>query len=351
MPDRPSLSVLPPSALPLDLSLKSGLHERRGVGLLVVDLKDSTKLHMDLGNRKAHALVGAALDFAEESSAKFDGKVIRRLGDGYLIAFPSFGQALDAAHAIQGATGALRKKLGDDRVSFRAGVHGGRVLVDPERRDVFGATVEKALALAEQADGGEIVYEDAAGRGSLKPVPYYRSLDGLDLQPRLSLSRFERRATMFVGLRDWSPVYETRGKRIAHQAVASFHARAAEAIERAGGLVVKTEGETLMASFPTPASALRAAEEIRRTVSLKPRFGITWGRVLREDRLEGADYFGNYVNSAARMMRMAGDGEIVAGETLLDDPGAAAIAAGWARESAALKGFSSPVQIRRSGTF
>ena len=79
VPDRASLHLaapfplLAPSPLPLDLSPGAGVYERRGVGLLVVDLKDSTRLHLVEGNRRAHALIDGALGYAEASTALFEG--------------------------------------------------------------------------------------------------------------------------------------------------------------------------------------------------------------------------------------------------------------------------------------
>lgn len=339
-PVRASFPVLAPSAAPLDLSLGAGLYERRGVGLLVVDLKDSTLLHRELGNRKAHALVGAALDYAESTSSLFDGKVVRRLGDGYLVVFPTYKDALGAATRLQQGAPDLRARLGG-RVEFKTGVHAGRVLVDTEAGDVFGAPVETALSLAAAADGGQIATEKDGAVSASAPRPVPGLLKDLDLHPRLSLSRFEEAAVMFAGLGGFSPRYARDGRRASHRAVKAFHALAKAAVERHGGSVVKTEGETVMAVFADRAAAGRAAREI--AGAARARVGLTWGRVLREDRLEGADYFGNYVNSAARLMKEARDGEVVAG--------APVGMAGGAPETVSVKGFDHPIPVTRVGPF
>jgi len=62
------VGLLPPalfSSAPLDLSPSAGVYERRGVGLLVLDAKDSTALHLSAGTRKAHAMIRDAVDGAE----------------------------------------------------------------------------------------------------------------------------------------------------------------------------------------------------------------------------------------------------------------------------------------------
>ena len=341
-----TLPLLPPSASALNLSPSLGVYERRGVGLLVVDLKDSTVLHRELGNRKAHALVAAALDFAEESSARFDGKVIRHLGDGYLIAFPTYAHALDAAVKLQEGAPALRRALKSTRVEFRAGVYAGRVLVDPAIPDLFGAPVDAALSLAAAADGGEIAVEEKGRVKTLRPGPSTldRPLDGLDLAPKLSFAAFEQASILFARPGGGSPTAGEHGKRAAHAAVKGFHARARAIVERRGGRVVKTEGETLMAAFSSPAQAARAGAEL---AGLGARAGVNWGRVLREDKLDGVDYFGNRVNAAARLMALASDGELMADGSLLDDAEAAVALGGAAKEAVKMKGFPEPIAALR----
>lgn len=163
---------------------------------------------------------------------------------------------------------------------------------------------------------------------------------------------------MFASLADWTAAYETRGRRAAHATTKAFHAHVARAVASRGGIVVKTEGETVMAVFPAPADAVRAAVELQRGLAeglrgsplaegAAARVGLGWGRALREDSLDGADYFGNSVNAAARLMRMAAPGEVAAGGSLLDDPAAAELLAGAERGEAPAKGFAAPLTVLR----
>lgn len=341
---RPIAAAAPQAAAAAAAPFGPGVYERRSVGLLALDFKDSTALHLAEGNRKARALIGASLDFAAHAAAEFDGGVARRLGDGVVIVFPSRAQAMAAAERIQlGMTG-LRRGLSEPRLELRAGVHAGRVLVDASgaRPEVYGRPVEEAVALATRGEGGEIVTAEGATRPQAAKAP--RSPD---FQLPLSQSAFTRAATLFAGLEDGASAYERLGRRTAYAQVKDFHALVARVVAERGGFVVKSEGETVMASFPSARDAVEAGLELqRRLKDGRARVGVSYGRVLREDRLEGPDFFGNTVNAAARFMKLARPGEVVAGESVLQDERARV----WEhapRERAALKGFSEPVGALR----
>lgn len=344
--------ALPPApalfpAVPLDLSPAAGVYERAGVGLLVLDAKDSTALHLSEGTRRAHALIRDVIDDAESAASAFDGRVIRRLGDGSLIAFPNYSSALGAAEAIQKLGTATAPKL-------RVGVHSGRVLVDTtgELPEIYGRAVEKTLALAASADGGGIALDpDRMGVAALatREPAKARPVDSVYV---------ENAATMFVGLDGWTSAYERYGRRRSYAAVKTFHAFVRAAIERHGGTVVKTEGETVMASFATAAAGVKAAADIQGHMAdlraaaplgrlFRMRVGLSWGRVIREERAGVLDYFGNTVNAAARLMKLSRDGEAMISGTAAAEPGVDALLGGAQRERARLKGFEGEVSTIR----
>lgn len=353
-----AMPALPPSpvlfsAAPLDLSRAAGVYERRGVGLLVLDAKDSTALHLAEGSRRAHAMIRGAIDSAEGAASAFDGVVIRRLGDGSLIAFPSYAAALGAAESIQRGN-AARRDGGTQGPELRVGVHAGRVLVDATGAlpEIYGRAVERTLALAASSVGGGIAVDEGM-KGTAGPparVP--------DAPRPVDLVRVENAATMFAGLEGWTEAYERYGRRRSYAAVKTFHAFVRAAVERHGGLVVKTEGETVMASFPTAAAGVKAAADIQGRMAdlrasaplgrfFRARVGLSWGRVIREERAGELDFFGNTVNAAARLMKLSGDGEVMISGTAAGEPGVEALLEGAARERARLKGFDGEVSVAR----
>jgi len=92
-------------------------------------------------------------------------------------------------------------------------------------------------------------------------------------------------------------------------------AAADRAVGRAGGRVVKTTGDGILAVLPTATSALEAAVEIRRALAdegLEIRAGVHVAEIEHRDE----DIAGIGVHVAARVMGKAGDGEILVSATV-----------------------------------
>ena len=92
---------------------------------------------------------------------------------------------------------------------------------------------------------------------------------------------------------------------------------AARLVEEAGGRLVKTTGDGILATFDGPARGIRCAANLRqelRGLGLQLRAGIHAGEVELRDR----DVGGIAVHIAARVMAAAGPGEILASRTVRD---------------------------------
>jgi class 3 adenylate cyclase len=92
---------------------------------------------------------------------------------------------------------------------------------------------------------------------------------------------------------------------------------AARLVQEAGGRLVKTTGDGILATFDGPARGIRCAAEFRdelRGMGLQLRAGIHAGEV----ELRDGDVGGIAVHIAARVMAAAGPGEILASRTVHD---------------------------------
>lgn len=127
----------------------------------------------------------------------------------------------------------------------------------------------------------------------------------------------ERRATvLFADVSGSTKLYETAGDAAALKAITSCLAAMRQATEAAGGRVVKTIGDEVMAVFPGPDAAVAAAAEMQAKAEALPevagtkiglRIGFHHGPVLQQDN----DVFGDTVNLAARLVAQAQKSEII----------------------------------------
>ena len=121
---------------------------------------------------------------------------------------------------------------------------------------------------------------------------------------------------LFADVSGSTSLYETAGDDAALEAISACLAAARVATEAAGGRVVKTMGDEVMAIFPGPDAAANAAADIQTRIDELPevagkklgvRVGFHHGPVLQRDD----DIFGDTVNLAARLVAQAKKGEII----------------------------------------
>ena len=99
--------------------------------------------------------------------------------------------------------------------------------------------------------------------------------------------------------------------------VGEHNRRAAEAIERHGGRLVKTTGDGVLATFDGAERAVRAAAAIRtavRNLDIEVRSGVHSGEI----ETTADDVRGLPVHMAARVMSVAGPGDVLVSATVRD---------------------------------
>jgi class 3 adenylate cyclase len=154
----------------------------------------------------------------------------------------------------------------------------------------------------------------------------YRT-DTLDVDQRLKITSL---TFLFTDLKGSTEMYERVGDLAAYDLVrAHFHVLN-EVVAMQSGAVVKTIGDAVMATFPTPdrglAAALRMRDAMRRlnaergAEDLTLKIGVHEGPCLAVTLNERLDYFGQTVNIAARVQNLAETRSIFATEPVVGHP-------------------------------
>jgi len=115
--------------------------------------------------------------------------------------------------------------------------------------------------------------------------------------------------------------YATRGDPEAFMQVKRHFTEVFEVVRRHHGAVVKTIGDAAMAAFSSPVDALRAARDIhacfpagREDTPVRVRASINTGPCIAVRLNSNIDYFGNTVNTAAKLQGCVGAGQIAFSE-------------------------------------
>ena len=159
----------------------------------------------------------------------------------------------------------------------------------------------------------------------------YRT-DTLDVDQRLKITSL---TFLFTDLKGSTALYERVGDLVAYDLVRQHFRVLHEVVAAEAGAVVKTIGDAVMATFPTPDRALAAALRMREEMSrinaernnedLLLKIGIHEGPCLAVTLNDHQDYFGQTVNMAARVQGLASSRAIIVTKPVVDDPNAAKI--------------------------
>jgi class 3 adenylate cyclase len=156
----------------------------------------------------------------------------------------------------------------------------------------------------------------------------YRT-DTLDVDQGLKITSL---TFLFTDLKGSTALYERVGDLVAYDLVRAHFGVLNDIVAAETGAVVKTIGDAVMATFPTPdravAAALRMRDAMRRLSEthepedLLLKIGIHEGPCLAVTLNERLDYFGQTVNVAARVQGLADSQSIYASGNVVDHPDA-----------------------------
>ncbi|TAN01485.1 MAG: adenylate/guanylate cyclase domain-containing protein [Rhizobiaceae bacterium] len=159
----------------------------------------------------------------------------------------------------------------------------------------------------------------------------YRT-DTIEIDQRLKITSL---TFLFTDLRGSTELYERVGDLAAFDIVRTHFRVLNDIVATEAGAVVKTIGDAVMATFPTPdravAAALRMREamrdlnEARGREDLLLKIGIHEGPCIAVSMNERQDYFGQTVNIASRVQGLATSQSIFATNAVISDARAAEV--------------------------
>ena len=128
------------------------------LAIVFADISGSTRLYETLGDAIARELVSQCLELMTEQIIKFDGTVIKTIGDEIMCTFPTAERATESSMGMQEV---ITEDLPDinpnmpSTMTIRIGLHFGSTILEDE--DVFGDAVNVAARMAGLAKGGQIM--------------------------------------------------------------------------------------------------------------------------------------------------------------------------------------------------
>ena len=153
----------------------------------------------------------------------------------------------------------------------------------------------------------------------------YRA-DTLDVDQRLKITSL---TFLFTDLKGSTELYDRVGDLAAFDLVRAHFRVLNEIVGAEAGAVVKTIGDAVMATFPTPDRAVAAALRMREAMremnerhgreDLLLKIGIHEGPCLAVTLNDRQDYFGQTVNIASRVQNLAVSHAIFATEAVVED--------------------------------
>lgn len=155
--------------------------QSRPLTLLFADVSGSTKLFEQRGDVVARQLISQILEGLSLVCRKYDGRVIKTIGDEIMCAIPTAMDGVDAAVAMQRHVAADPTCIAN-HLAIRIGLHHGECLVEDDG-DVYGDAVNTAARMAKLA-GREQIVTTASTVAGLKHAPF-RSLGTAQVSGKL----------------------------------------------------------------------------------------------------------------------------------------------------------------------
>ena len=134
----------------------------RSLTILFSDLVGSTAMYNELGDAPSYALVRDQFAFLQEIVRRYDGAIVKTIGDAIMAAFVNPARAVEAALAIQETVLDFNCEHPAHPLTIKLGLHTGPCIAVNlnDRLDYFGTTVNMAARLEGQSEGGDVVISE-----------------------------------------------------------------------------------------------------------------------------------------------------------------------------------------------
>lgn len=129
--------------------------------ILFIDVAGSLRICKQLGDARAYHVLKFLAETIRMAQTN-TGRVVRSLGDGFLLAFDTVDEAL--AHAVTAQAEVARCNPTEVPLKIRCGIHYGNVI--EADGDMFGVSVYLASRVTSHAHGGEILLTEEARKAS-----------------------------------------------------------------------------------------------------------------------------------------------------------------------------------------
>ncbi len=127
---------------------------RRSMAVMLADVVDYSGMMSRSEDETHERFARHASELIEPTIDKYNGRLVRSMGDGILVEFSSAVDAVRCALDIQRGLAARQANEKKDRIQLRIGINFGNVLVD--QRDIYGNSVNIAARLEALATPGTV---------------------------------------------------------------------------------------------------------------------------------------------------------------------------------------------------
>ncbi len=175
------------------------------ITVLITDMEGSTAFTEGRGDSAAMDLIRTHERLVRDVVASHEGREIKSMGDGFMLAFASPEVAIACALDLQQSLRSHNESHPDEPIFVRMGINTGPVI--EEGGDIYGTTVNATSRIAAKARSGQVLVADSVRVGAGQSSDW---------------NYIDRGLYWLKGLRERWTLYEvTRGAGLAQPAVAT----------------------------------------------------------------------------------------------------------------------------------